>query len=154
MGTCFIIDGAESGEPKRRHDVTIPLLAYNVAPRKRLCTFFLQDLSKRKHYAGVLQKPMRENFALDAWWYKENENSGTTLAAPRRGLVLRVPHCLDRFYSRYMHIFSSRYGKGRGKEAQNMIEQTEINTDQTTPTSLYYSCFDIEHAFLSIAMDR
>jgi hypothetical protein len=26
MGTCFIIDGAVSEEPKRRHDVTFPLL--------------------------------------------------------------------------------------------------------------------------------
>jgi hypothetical protein len=37
MGNLLIIDGAASGQPKRRHDVTFHV---DIAPWKRLCTFF------------------------------------------------------------------------------------------------------------------
>jgi hypothetical protein len=41
-----IIDGAAGGETNRRHDVTFTV---DVAPRKRLCTFFYMIFPKRKH---------------------------------------------------------------------------------------------------------
>jgi hypothetical protein len=40
----MIIDGTAGGETKRRHFSSV-----DVAPRKRLCTFFYRIFPKRKH---------------------------------------------------------------------------------------------------------
>jgi hypothetical protein len=43
MGTCFMIGGAASGVPKRRHFSSV-----DVALRKRLCTFFFTGFIPKK----------------------------------------------------------------------------------------------------------
>jgi hypothetical protein len=57
-GTCLIIDGAAIGEPKRRHDVTFPLLTKH-APRKRSCIYFSTGFIQKK-ILSMLQKTTDE----------------------------------------------------------------------------------------------
>jgi hypothetical protein len=49
------IDGAASGEPKRRHDIS-HFSSVDVAPRKRSCTFFYRIYPKENTvYTGILK---------------------------------------------------------------------------------------------------
>jgi hypothetical protein len=53
----LIIDGTAGGETKRRHFSSL-----DVAPRKRLCTFFYRIFQKENiAYTGVLQIFRRKN---------------------------------------------------------------------------------------------
>jgi hypothetical protein len=87
----------------------------DVAPRKRTCTFFLQDLSKRKYclyrssrffsrktdeilmYDGIsvdkiLAPKQVGYFGTRILNWKQSSKIENSLAAPRRGLVKRIPH--------------------------------------------------------------
>jgi hypothetical protein len=79
-GTCN--EEPDNRRRCRRWDQKTPwrhFSSVDVAPWKTSCTFFYRIFPKRKHFVTWIH-------------WKQRENSVTPLAAPRRGLVLQVPH--------------------------------------------------------------
>jgi hypothetical protein len=70
----------------------------DVAPRKRLCTFFYRIYPKKALSIPascrffIRKKSMRYFGTRINWKQPQKYRTVTTLAAPRRGLVQRVPH--------------------------------------------------------------